>query len=218
MIKIHSPFAVPMAFARREDTDGLNAQLHQLFLERERAGNRYANPNPYTQRNDALFESHFDLFRWPDPPVQKLREFCFENLMRTVVQLNGYDQAFAQRLRIGVDAWFHVTRRGGYFGLHNHPMATWSGVYCVSGGDHDPDSQDSGQLQFVNPFIMTNMFIDAGIAQMQGQFTTQNRGWQLEAGQLVLFPSWLLHEVKPFHGEGERITVAFNCWFQVDKT
>jgi hypothetical protein len=29
----------------------------------------------------------------------------------------------------------------------------------------------------------------------------------------VLFPSWVMHDVKPFHGDGERITVAFNCWF-----
>jgi hypothetical protein len=28
---------------------------------------------------------------------------------------------------------------------------------------------------------------------------------------LALFPSWLLHHVTPFVGEGERITVAFNC-------
>ena len=31
--------------------------------------------------------------------------------------------------------------------------------------------------------------------------------------QLVMFPSWVLHDVKPFEGDGERITVAFNCWF-----
>jgi hypothetical protein len=24
-----------------------------------------------------------------------------------------------------------------------------------------------------------------------------------------------LHDVKPFEGEGERITVAFNCWFSL---
>jgi hypothetical protein len=30
----------------------------------------------------------------------------------------------------------------------------------------------------------------------------------------VLFPSWVFHEVLPFHGEGERVTVAFNCWFR----
>ena len=39
---------------------------------------------------------------------------------------------------------------------------------------------------------------------------------RLEPGQLVLFPSWLLHDVKPFQGEGERITVAFNCWFSLE--
>jgi hypothetical protein len=29
----------------------------------------------------------------------------------------------------------------------------------------------------------------------------------------VLFPSWLQHEVMPFYGSDERITIAFNCWF-----
>ena len=38
---------------------------------------------------------------------------------------------------------------------------------------------------------------------------------KFEPGQLVLFPSWILHDVKPFEGEGERITVAFNCWFKL---
>jgi len=25
----------------------------------------------------------------------------------------------------------------------------------------------------------------------------------------------VLHDVKPFEGEGERITIAFNCWFRL---
>ncbi len=37
----------------------------------------------------------------------------------------------------------------------------------------------------------------------------------LVPGQLVMFPSWVLHDVKPFEGEGERITIAFNCWFSI---
>ena len=41
----------------------------------------------------------------------------------------------------------------------------------------------------------------------------QNANLRLEAGQLVMFPSWVLHDVKPFEGDGERITIAFNCWF-----
>ena len=34
------------------------------------------------------------------------------------------------------------------------------------------------------------------------------------AGQLVMFPSWLYHEVLPYHGQRERIVVAFNAWLQ----
>jgi len=28
----------------------------------------------------------------------------------------------------------------------------------------------------------------------------------------------VLHDVKPYEGDGERITVAFNCWFQLQET
>jgi predicted 2-oxoglutarate/Fe(II)-dependent dioxygenase YbiX len=39
------------------------------------------------------------------------------------------------------------------------------------------------------------------------------RNLRLEAGPLVLFSSWALHEVKPFEGAGDHI--AFNCWFNL---
>ena len=36
--------------------------------------------------------------------------------------------------------------------------------------------------------------------------------FNLRAGQLLLFPSYLMHEVAPYFGQRERITVAFNAW------
>ena len=38
---------------------------------------------------------------------------------------------------------------------------------------------------------------------------------RLQAGELVLFPSWLLHEVLPYEGDDVRITVAFNVRFML---
>src|SRR3546814_2978119 len=61
----------------------------------------------------------------------------WSSLYGLVGELNGYDDDFLRRLHINADAWFHITRNGGYFGLHNHPMASWSGVYCVDDGDSD---------------------------------------------------------------------------------
>jgi uncharacterized protein (TIGR02466 family) len=213
MLQIQPGFAVPLGFGQLQDSAQLNSALKALFLKRETEGARWANPNPYTHRNQALYESHFDLFKWPEPEIQRLKAFCWQKLLEMVGRLNNYSPDYLQRLRIGADAWFHITRRGGQFGIHNHPMASWSGVYCVAGGQHDQGRDDSGLLTFINPFIMTTMFVDAGTAQMAEPYSISSRSYRLEAGQLVLFPSWLLHEVKPFHGEGERITVAFNTWF-----
>lgn len=205
-------FAVPFAFSRMPDSEPLNRALRELFVARA-AGQDHANPRPITQRNAATFESRFDLFRDPDESVQRLKEFCWSEMLRMVCELNGYDTATRQKLLIYNDAWFHVTRRGGFFGLHNHPNAAWSGVYCVDPGHSDANKRESGALCFVNPALSAAMHLDPGNAKMSGAFAGGIRSLRMEAGQLVLFPSWVLHDVKPFDGEGERVTVAFNCWF-----
>jgi uncharacterized protein (TIGR02466 family) len=33
---------------------------------------------------------------------------------------------------------------------------------------------------------------------------------QPKAGRMVIFPAWLLHQVRPYHGTAERISIAFN--------
>ncbi|WP_028770943.1 putative 2OG-Fe(II) oxygenase [Silanimonas lenta] len=214
MAQITPMFAVPFGFAQMPASEALNEALRALFLAREQEGTRWANPNPYTIRNSALFESHFDLFDWPEEPVQRLAQFCLGELMQLVGQLSGYDLVALRKLEVQTDAWFHITRRGGHFGMHNHPMASWSGVYCVSPGRHDADATDSGRLSFVNPNSLAGMYLDPANSRLRQPFAFSNHGFDLAAGQLILFPSWVQHYVLPFQGEGERITVAFNCMFR----
>ena len=126
-----------------------------------------------------------------------------------MAELNRYDAARMARLQIVTDAWFNITRRGGFFGVHNHPMASWSAVYCVSAGEHDADQPDSGRLGFINP--MAQMYLDAGNSQLGFPYQLGNYAFDLKPGMLVIFPSWVQHQVMPFYGEGERITVALNC-------
>jgi hypothetical protein len=183
-------FAVPFAFSRCPAQARLNAALRRYILEQEKNGTS-ANPRPLTQRNAALFESDFNLFRDTDPAVQELKTFCWDQLLAVIGLLNRYDLQTLHRLQIYNDCWFHVTRRGGFFGVHNHPNASW---------------------------ITSAMHMDAGIARMQLPYGYQIASVPLEAGQLVLFPSWVLHDVKPYEGEGERITIAFNCWFTLPDT
>ena len=207
-------FAVPFAFSRHPEHVRLNAALKRYILAAE-GGEGAANPRPLTQRNAAVFESHFNLFRDSDAAIQELKTFCWDQLLAVIGRLNRYDLPTLNRLQIFNECWFHVTRRGGFFGVHNHPNASWSGVYCVDPGTAEPGDKNSGLLGFINPTIMSAMHLYAGTANMQLPHGYQIAKVFLESGHLVIFPSWVLHDVKPFETDGERITIAFNCWFNL---
>lgn len=207
-------FAVPLVICHLPDPEPLNRELKTLFASVEAQGDTYANPEPFVARNKELYESNFTLFDWPQACVQKLREFCLRSLYRAIGELNGYDTAMLQRLHIATESWFHTARKGGYFGAHNHPLHSWSGVYCVQHDGDDPDT-DSGKLTFINPLSMATTYTDMAVANLKMPYSYAMRKDRLVPGQLVLFPSWLLHEVMPYDGDTQRITVAFNARFKL---
>ena len=206
-------FAVPLAQDFLPDAAALNARIRTLLLSREAEGKRYANPNPSLVQQAGVFESDFNLFSWPEECIQALRHFCWTTLGRTLAELNQYSPEDMQRLQIFSHTWFHVTRHGGFTILHTHPMASWSGVYCVDPGETPDDRPESGVLRFHNPHHYSNYFLDAGNQNLKPPYSHGTWNVRLSPGQLVLFPSWLQHEVMPFYGNDERITIAFNCWF-----
>lgn len=210
---VTSFFSVPFARFRLPDAAPLNAELRDLILAREKEGARWRNPQSNMNIPNGLFESNFELFLWPERCIQQLYEFCMTQLFSVVGEVNGYTRDRLMQLELKCHAWFHVTRRNGQFNAHNHPMASWSGVYCVQSGTSDAGESKSGVLHFQNPHQHAGMFIDPANEHMIDAYTSKGRNLVLSAGDLVLFPSWLFHEVFPFHGDDERITIAFNCWF-----
>lgn len=217
MAQISPLFAVPFATADIDQPEPLNAQLRELFLAREAQGNRHANKDAYTVKSKALFESDFGLFETRDPVISKLRDFCWAHLYQVIGELNGYDRETLQRLQIGNEAWFHITRGGGSFGVHNHPMHSWSGVYSVCQEGDDPAS-DSGRFTVINPHMTSTTYLDMATFKIKQPYGAGSMSLRLRPGQLIIFPSWLLHYVTPFEpaGDGLRITVAFNARFRLD--
>ncbi len=208
-------FAVPLAQDHYPDQEKLNEELKTLILLREAQGAEYANPNPSLTLHAGVFESDFNFFSWPDVCVQQLKEFVWRVLGRAVRDTNNYSAQELARIQIFSHTWFHVTRHGGFTVLHTHPMASWSGVYCVTPGETPANRPESGVLRFHNPHYYSNYFMDAGNHRFRPPYHHGTWSIPLQPGQLVLFPSWLQHEVLPFYGSDERITIAFNCWFKV---
>lgn len=209
-LSITTAFASPIIAFAMPNALPLNRDLKTLFLAREAQGDRWRKKIATRTVQTAIFESEFDLFAWPDPPVQHLRGFCLSKLGEVIAELNGYDAEQMRRWKLHVDSWFHVTRRGGYIGAHTHPMCSWSGVYCVAAGERPPQFPDSGVLRFPDARPYANMFQDPGNVNLRSPYGSGALNYRLDPGHLLLFPSYLVHEVTPFEGRDERITVAFN--------
>ena len=136
-VKLTSQFAVPFGEVMLTPCEPLNTELEKLFLARE--DDTHRNPTPSHIPQQEVFESRFNLFQWPEPCVRELRQFVLDSVARTVMAATTLQPQDLARLTLHNHTWFHVTRYAGSFIAHNHPMASWSAVYCVRAGEPVPN-------------------------------------------------------------------------------
>lgn len=105
------------------------------------------------------------------------------------------------------DCWVNSMPQQVVHGLHLHPLSTVSGTYYVQTPKGSPG------LKFEDPRL--DRFMAA--PPRKPDCRAENRPWSVmpaEAGRLVLFESWLRHEVVPNPVKTERISISFNySWF-----
>lgn len=204
-------FAVPFAVGRVPGCGPLNRELEALLLARE--NDQHRNPAPTHVPQQETFESRFDLFRWPESCIQELRRAMLGSVAQAVLQASEITPEQLARLTLHNHTWFHVSRYAGSFVAHNHPLASWSAVYCVRAGEAAPGHPDSGVLRFFDTRPGADAYLDAANRRLKAPFAVRPHEFRLEEGQIVVFPSYVFHEVAPFYGRDARITVATNCWF-----
>jgi len=105
------------------------------------------------------------------------------------------------------DCWLNIMSRNAVHGLHLHPLSTLSGTYYV----HVPAG--SPGIKFEDPRL--DRYMAAPPRSVRAG--SKNRQWvtlPAVAGQVVLFESWLRHEVPSHPTAAERVSVSFNYnWF-----
>ena len=97
-----------------------------------------------------------------------------------------------------------------------HPNASWSGIYCVDPGDEVPGSPESGAVRFHDPRSFASYYSDAGNQRLKDPVRHGGYQFSHSPGGLMIFPSYLQHEIFTYLGERPRIVVAFNCWIRLD--
>jgi uncharacterized protein (TIGR02466 family) len=138
--------------------------------------------------------------------VNRLHEVS-PTFARLAQKLAPHVRAFGRQLKLQsahrklamTDCWANIMPAGVAHGLHLHPLSTISGTYYVQ----TPAGASGLKLE------------DPRLDRMMA--APRRSAWVLvraNAGQLVLFESWLRHEVPVHSARTERISVSFNFnWF-----
>lgn len=112
----------------------------------------------------------------------------------------------ARRLAM-TDCWVNIMPHGAVHSLHLHPLSTVSGTYYVQVPAGAPG------IKFEDPRLERFMAAPPRKAACK----EQNRQWvtvPAAPGQVVLFESWLRHEVAANTRRQERVSISFNFnWF-----
>jgi len=131
--------------------------------------------------------------------LSELTRFILGSLKSYFIQV--YDPLHDVKLKI-TQSWCNYTKPGQHHHKHNHGNSFISGVFYVK----------------ADKMIDKLYFYQDAYQQLQIQPKVWNlwnaRSWWLEvgAGDLLLFPSALTHEVAAVEGTEERISISFNTF------
>jgi len=201
-IEVVPLFATPVAVTELPAAARLNTALRAAIDARRRgdAGTQHSNLGGW--------QSAWDMEAWGGAAAAQLLDAA-----RGVADQLTTDRA-GRRVAIAWKAnmWANVNRRGDANEFHAHPGAFWSGVYYVDDGGIGADPSLGGELEFMDPRGAGPVMYapHLGFAMKGGLSGGANEVLQPKAGRMVLFPSWLLHQVRHYRGTAERISIAFN--------
>lgn len=133
----------------------------------------------------------------------------------TMADAQTLDIKSRQESRFGwvPELWANVSTKGNANQYHFHPGSFWSVVAYVDDGYNGSDDPAlGGELQLLDPRMpMVRMTApDLRLLDADGELQLNEVPIRPKTGMIVMFPSWLQHAVRPFQGEGTRISIAIN--------
>ncbi|HEX4909905.1 MAG TPA: TIGR02466 family protein [Permianibacter sp.] len=208
-MQLLTPWATPIVITRMPGYDEIKSSLIS-YLTAETTKERYSSHHKRDTQY-GIYESNFYLHKDPDQNIQKVFGFIHASLASTVFQLSVFNQQDFENVIFNYHSWYHLTQKGGYQTVHNHPGASWSGIFCIC-LDETVTQDKTGNVRFMDPRSNADMYLDPANERLRSPYGVGGFKVAHQPGQLVIFPSYLYHEVMPYEGEQTRIVIAFNSW------
>ncbi len=184
------------------DAEARNAELAELILRRR------AERASVGASNIGGWHSSRDLVDWGGRRVAEVL-----NAARSVAtQMTTDRDGNPVNPDWKIEAWANVNGPGDSNACHYHPGSFWSGSYYVADGGCADDPALGGEFEMFDPRgpapMMHAPFLK--FAGEDGQSAGSAQTIRPRSGLMFLFPSFLLHAVRPYRGTALRISIAFN--------
>ena len=158
-----------------------------------------------SKSNRGGWHSEGNIFDNDAAPIQLLRR-------RIILALEDANRAIGSKadptkLRLRLFGWMNANPQGAFNAPHTHPGAHWSGVYYVA--QPEVEAGNSGMIEFMDARsdLPNWRVLEAPAFRLKKKLRPQ-------PGELILFPSYLVHWVYPNEAEGERVSFAFNATYK----
>jgi len=194
-------FPTPVFFQDIADADQLNAMLKlriQSWQEREEKGITRSNVEQV-----GSWHSPTTMFQMPE------FEFFSMKITQVVNEIYKEQKYHENFIAQPINMWANVNPKNAYNRSHTHPGSLWSGVYYVQ------TPENCGKITFSDPRAQAHVQHLEVSSGDRGAEHWSEVHHEAIAGRVILFPSWLRHEVAPNLSslpspEGDRISISFN--------
>ncbi len=202
-------FATPLVVFDVPESAALNVELRRVIEEREKT------QESTSFSNLGGWQSTDDMDRWGGPAAIKLLSWGRNIANRVTTDAKGTPN---QGPHPGSQAtwkgnmWANVNRSGDANNLHSHPGSFWSCVYYVDDGGIGADPALGGELEFLDPRGALSVMNapQLRVAMPGGRSAGGLERVLPKIGRIVMFPSFVQHQVRRYRGSGVRISIAFN--------
>ena len=191
---VYELFPDPIFRYKLENYKQINKELLKYIFElqkKNKKGNIRSNRGGWHSPN-------FDLVN-PGPPINFINNF--KNFLKNIMEDEFGWEYVPNKQRI-VAMWAIINKKNSYNVLHNHQNCYLSSAYYIK------KPKNSGHITFFDPKeVKTYRFPEV---EKHTPYSAESVTIEAEEGDLLIFPSYLYHDVGVNLSDEERIVVSFN--------
>tara|TARA_B100001996_G_scaffold376799_1_gene358511 strand:- start:69 stop:890 length:822 start_codon:yes stop_codon:yes gene_type:complete len=157
----------------------------------------YRRENRHQETGASLNRQTDDTFILDKPEMSRVRQFIDSKIKDYTINIMGSDNEM-----VITQSWLNKNCKGESHHEHKHPNSMISGVWYPKIHEKLPP------IQFRTPRQS-----DLSLSYKQyNQFNSATFMLPMKKGELIIFPSDLMHSVPINHTNEERLSLSFNTW------